>query len=750
LVLNYAANISDHRRQADYIELAHQIQRVYQVPPLLKLLEKNARLFSGGPWLQKLLRDAGKAYSSEDNAENHYAATAKLLADLRDALPKIRNLRVRLRIMDLSLAVEAVNFSNSTQLRNTKEKISRQKRLFWLKNSAIAAYGTGHINQRSLDAILTSINQLKHDQITLDTYLKELNYLARVPGWSMQGLRFQFYQSMIKLAEIEPKANLFIQDILRGSPLLFFSQNLDILSRDGNQSAGVTHKVFDQQVAIGFHALNPGLVRGTLHTQVDIHDLEAFDPKGIYLLPETISELPPIAGIITVGEGNPLSHVQLLARNLGIPNVTINENILEQLQKHDSKTIIMAVSPNGLVELNNDSGQWEEFFNTTTKQMDVVIKPNLEKLNLKIRDIIDLGSLRATDSGRIVGPKAAKLGELHFHYPGKVAKAVAIPFGFFRAAVLDKPYKNTTQTIFEWMVRQYKILHLLDEGSDLRIQATESFRTQAHEIISNTDIGDHYRNELRKSIIKTFGSSDIGVFIRSDTNVEDLPGFTGAGLNLTLFNIVGIDNIFEGLGKVWASPFTTRAFAWRQSLMETPQHVYPAILLMQTVPNAKSGVMVTEDIDSGDKNILSVAVNEGVGGAVDGQSAESLRINIDDGSVRLLATATARFRKVPSAKGGIMKLPVSGSETILTSDEIKQLIQFSKQLPTTFPPIIDDMGNPAPADIEFGFYNGKLQLFQLRPFLQSRKAQNNTYLISMDQALKNNKERMVIMSEELE
>ena len=43
-----------------------------------------------------------------------------------------------------------------------------------------------------------------------------------------------------------------------------------------------------------------------------------------------------------------------------------------------------------------------------------------------------------------------------------------------------------------------------------------------------------------------------GVFIRSDTNVEDLPGFTGAGLNLTLFNIVGFDNVVKahprGLG----------------------------------------------------------------------------------------------------------------------------------------------------------------------------------------------------------
>ena len=61
-----------------------------------------------------------------------------------------------------------------------------------------------------------------------------------------------------------------------------------------------------------------------------------------------------------------------------------------------------------------------------------------------------------------------------------------------------------------------------------------------------------------------------GVFVRSDTNVEDLPGFTGAGLNLTLPNLVGFDNLVKGITEVWASPYTARAWAWRQSHMRGP------------------------------------------------------------------------------------------------------------------------------------------------------------------------------------
>jgi hypothetical protein len=184
--------------------------------------------------------------------------------------------------------------------------------------------------------------------------------------------------------------------------------------------------------------------------------------------------------------------------------------------------------------------------------------------------------------------------------------------------------------------------------------------------------------------------------------------------------------------------------------MDKPQHVYPAILLLQSVANEKSGVMVTQNIDSGDMNTLSIAVNEGVGGAVDGQSAESLRINIRNGEVKVLATATAPWQRQPSANGGVTKLASSGTNTVLQPKEIEQLIRFAKDLPTSFPPIIDDKGNRAAADIEFGFINGNLQLFQLRPFLQSEQAQRNKYLKTMDQSLIGHLARTVNMNKEVQ
>jgi hypothetical protein len=157
--------------------------------------------------------------------------------------------------------------------------------------------------------------------------------------------------------------------------------------------------------------------------------------------------------------------------------------------------------------------------------------------------------------------------------------------------------------------------------------------------------------------------------------------------------------------------------------------------LLESVASDKSGVLVTQDIDTGNLEVISVAVNEGLGGAVDGQAAESLRIALDGSYVRVLATATAPWRRVPDPTGDLQFLPSSGSDVVLQPGEIAQLIEFASGLPQKFPPITDDEGNRAPADVEFGFLGGDLRLFQLRPFLDSKMARGIDYLHEMEARL---------------
>ncbi|MEP1594790.1 MAG: PEP/pyruvate-binding domain-containing protein, partial [Halieaceae bacterium] len=394
--------------------------------------------------------------------------------------------------------------------------------------------------------------------------------------------------------------------------------------------------------------------------------------------------------------------------------------------------VVMAVSAGGLVELSADGEQWNKELGQVSMRDSVRITPDLEKLDLSVKRILNLEELSAVDSGRTVGPKAAKLAELRKHYPEAVSRGLTIPFGLFREIALGQPH-GSDGTLYDWMRSGYAELDAMPQGTE-RAQATEAFRRELYNAVLSTVLPREFVAQLHKQFLAMFGDEDAGVFVRSDTNVEDLAGFTGAGLNLTLPNVVGLADLVDAIPRVWASPFTRRAFSWRQSHMAAPEHVYTSILLLESVASEKSGVMVTADIDSGARDVISVAVNEGLGGAVDGQAAESLRVNLENGDVRVLATATAPWRRTTNPEGGILKLPASGSDTVLQPAEIRILRQFAADLPERFPPIVDEAGAPAPADVEFGFLHGQLHLFQLRPFLDSKAARTSKYLQDMDSA----------------
>ena len=196
-----------------------------------------------------------------------------------------------------------------------------------------------------------------------------------------------------------------------------------------------------------------------------------------------------------------------------------------------------------------------------------------------------------------------------------------------------------------------------------------------------------------------------------------------------------LDATFLKQLRVWASPFTDRAYAWRQSHMRRPEHVYPAVLLMKSFASEVSGVMVTRDVDTGNADWLSIAVNEGVSGAVDGQAAEELRVRRSNGQARLLAVATAPLRAALSATGGMLYLPANGRGQLLKRDEIRQLRELAIDVDKYFPLPRQPDGRPVAADIEFGFAHGQLALFQIRPFVESKRARESQTLLKMDRQL---------------
>ena len=260
--------------------------------------------------------------------------------------------------------------------------------------------------------------------------------------------------------------------------------------------------------------------------------------------------------------------------------------------------------------------------------------------------------------------------------------------------------------------------------------------------ILNADPGTEFRASLKKSLQESFGKDGTyGVFVRSDTNVEDLPGFTGAGLNLTVANVVGYDNILKAIHDVWASPFDERSYGWRQSHMQDPEYVFPAVVIQLAFASAKSGVMVTKDIEDDEPGWVTVAISEGVGGAVEGQATESVRIDTKTGQTQFLAQATAAERTELNPAGGVKHVPASGTDEVLKPAETAQLITLAKKV-RNLDSLRGEDGEMMPADIEFGFKDGKLGLLQIRPFVESQSALSNPYLTKIDGAQGNKKSRL--------
>ncbi len=746
-VYEYARTRGKPELHQQYQQLTQQIADTYDRSDVPAMLTDLANGLADNS-LARSLREGATVLDSASTSTERLRISGELLVMLRDRLSDMGTAGRMLQALDVSIALELEAFVTGRDLRHNVQDNSRAQCLQWLRATTQVLYGMGLITRREWGELRHVSGRMDRVRLPLAEYRQELKYLSRVPDWAARRLRFYFGPMIEHLAQIEPLVRHYTADRLRGSPLLFYTELLDTLSADANTLSGIHHELFGRTVDTGLRSLNPGLSRGILRTQADLGETGPSERKDIFIVPETVADLPPVSGIITASEGNHLSHVQLLARNLGIPNVVVSGALLPELIARRGTPVVLAVSPEGVVQLQADGPKWDEVFARRQQSSHVRIRVDIGKLGLKDTRFIPISELRAKHSGHIVGPKAAHVGELSYRFPGKVSPGLVIPFGFYRNMLEQPMFADSATSIFEWMQDQYASLRNLREDSEVHAQRLGEVLTQLRTRILDTKFDPSFRRRLQSAMLQTFGEEgSYGVFVRSDTNVEDLPGFTGAGLNRTVPNVVGFEDILQAIKEVWASPFTERAFGWRQLLMDHPEHVYVSVLLHKSVSAEKSGVIVTTDIYDGAKASMTVVSNEGVGGAVEGQSAETLLVNLDTGVAQLMTSATAPHKRVLLVGGGSRMIVASGGERILSSSDLAQLIELVRKVPRNYPGLYNAEGQLVPADIEFGFVRDQLMLFQIRPFVQDQATRRDSYLASLDAGLRKAASRRVLLTQ---
>ena len=633
--------------------------------------------------------------------ENICRALASARSDLFPKLDARRRVALLDAMQELDTTVQI-----TYQERFSGRPLSRRE-LFRLGAALVdCGFASGLLGAREARALAGSIEFDAVEDVPLAAYRQAVATLKRAPGWALGTVRHTFAEALIRYTALDARAARFSDDLLRGSPLWPLGDVLKRLTRDADALAG-------SMTDLGGHgsgtavALNPGIGRGTLRIFETLGAVEnaELSPTDIVALPETLAELSRVAGILTLGEGNALSHVQLLARNFGIPNVAIDFETVDALERFAGQEVLLVAGSDGDVLLRPVDEEVRAAMAPANAPAPPDVRIEVPLPDLAVTRVLDISEIGRKDSGKVVGPKAANLGELNRLFPGRVAPAIALPFGVYAQ-------------------------HLAVAGLDLRIAEAFAARAagtldvaefdaqlaQVRTEIASLKLDPDLRDQLAAALEQGFGDPEsYGVFVRSDTNVEDLPQFTGAGLNETVPNVVGLDAQFAAVARVWGSVFSPRALAWRSGVLANPERTYASVLLMKSVPSTKSGVLVTTNLADRSSAGLTASVAWGVGGAVAGEAAESIVI-LPEG-VELLSDAKSPYQRHLAAAGGVEWLPAPAG-AVLDTAETDQLRALAAEVGRKYEPVPAEDGAPRPWDIEFGFVAGELTLFQIRPLVE--------------------------------
>ncbi len=682
--------------------LADDLDRLYGEEGRRERLSTSlGRLRASGP-AGEWRRAAGQALSVPQ--AQRVADLCRVLGDARSSVFTELKPPERLSLLDAMDGLEAeVRLTAAT----SREAGADSRRALLQRSAALldCAYAAGLVSATERKTIRPTL-RIDADEMALDDYRMMIARLKRVPAWATGTIRHAFAEPLARYTALDARVARFPDDLLRGSAFWLFGETLRALARDADRLAGSLVDIDGREIPTAI-ALNSGLATGRLRVFASLESLESadIDAGDIVALPETIAELPRVAGILTLGEGNPLSHVQLLARNFGIPNVAVDFDTLSLLEPLVGQRVQLAVGSGGNVILRRDEESPAESVGTATNGTGGVLI-TVPEPDLSADTILRLADINRGLSGRVIGPKAANLGELNRLFPGRVAPAVAIPFGVYsdhlRAAGLQQRIDGAFAA---GASGELTAAELADELAALRVEVAALRLSPATEAA------------LREAMAAEFGEADTyGVFVRSDTNVEDLPQFTGAGLNETLPNVVGSDRQLASIPVVWSSVLSPRAVAWRGGVLANPAEIYASVLLMKSVPAIKSGVLVTRNLFSAVPGLTASAA-WGVGGAVAGEAAESVVIT-ENGFERIFE-AKAPYQRHLDPAGGIDLVPAPAGP-VLRAAEVRQLRALADEVRRKYAPVIDESGEQRPWDIEFGFVDGELTLFQIRPLVERK------------------------------
>ncbi len=442
-------------------------------------------------------------------------------------------------------------------------------------------------------------------------------------------------------------------------------------------------------------ALNTGKATGRLHIIDKLDDTVEIGENEIIVLKELPLTLPPVRGIIVAKPSSPLSHINILAKGWNIPNIYIKDadNLFKDLDTYWIKL---------------EANLTDYSFDRVTKPEDIPRPPDevIPPSDLKTTALGPLGKMRKADSVKY-GSKSANLGEMLFKkIPGiTVPDGFTVPFYWYDKFMKDNGFYDT-------------IINLMDENDFVH---NPKFRRQKLDEFRTTIQKGKFDEQLKKDIIARWKTQLGGkpVFVRSSSNSEDLPNFSGAGLYSSVPNVIEEEKLIEAVKKVWGSLWKFEAYEARVRNYVSQTDVYMSALIQVGVDMEKGGVMITKD-PFDDRNINSVYISAVCGHnskVVDNAGIpEQILFNPRSNSV-IVMTLSQQENALAFDENGDLKVTADkcagAKKRVLTDIQARSLAKAAIQIKVAF-------GNKRQQDIEWGILNNKIYVVQSRPYIDKK------------------------------
>jgi phosphoenolpyruvate synthase/pyruvate phosphate dikinase len=305
----------------------------------------------------------------------------------------------------------------------------------------------------------------------------------------------------------------------------------------------------------------------------------------------------------------------------------------------------------------------------------------------------------------IYGSKAANQGEMiSAGIPGiTIPDGFSIPFYWYDKLIkdngLDKriaEYTDDQDFVHNPRVRRLKLEQLRNDIQKAKFNAG-----------------------LRRAIIQKW-RTQLGrrpVFVRSSSNSEDLPNFSGAGLYSSVANVKDEEKLIEAVKKVWASLWKFEAYEARVRNYVSQKDVYMSALIQVGVDMNKGGVMITKDpFDEENEAVYISAVCGHNSKVVDNSGIPEQIMFIPKSNSVIVMTLSDQENSLAFDENGDLKETAdkcaNTQKRVLTDLQARNLAKTAINIRNVF--------GKKEQDIEWGIMNGRVYIVQARPYIDKK------------------------------